>query len=320
MSTFRSMLANLPRAVGRLGVLAALVILAPGCKQEQKQNLPGEKVRDFANILYNRELYQQAVAEYQRYLEHYPLDEEEQANISFTIANIYFDRLRNYESALAYYLRVKELYPRSGLVDDAGRRIIECLERLQRSADAQQALAESTLLDTAQVTKKRPGEVVAKIGNREITSGDLEFEIKNLPPFVLAQIKNRNDRLEFLRQYIATELLYGTAKRKGLERDQEVIDAAFQAKKNFMVQKLLQEEVAQKVDFQESDLELYYRANLDRYAPADSTGATAPPAFQEVRNRVMQDYVRAKQQEAYDRLVERMMRAEGVVIYDDKVQ
>lgn len=301
-------------------LLAAVVLLQIGCAQEPKPNLPGEKVRDFANILYNRELYQHAVAEYQRYLEHYPLDEEEQANISFTIANIYFDRLRNYESALAYYLRVKELYPRSGLVDDASRRIVECLERLQRSADAQQALAESTLLDTAQVTKKRPGEVVAKIGNREITSGDLEFEIKNLPPFVLAQIKNRNDRLEFLRQYLATELLYDTAKRKGLERDQEVIAAAFQAKKNFMVQKLLQEEVAQKVNFQESDLELYYRANLDRYAPADSTGATAPPTFQEVRDRVMQDYVREKQQEAYNRLVERMMRAEGVVIYDDKVQ
>lgn len=302
----------------RLQLLFCLLALA-ACKQNEP-NLPAERVRDFANILYNRELYQQAVAEYQRYLEHYPLDEEEQANISFTIANIYFDRLRNYESALAYYLRVKELYPRSGLVDDAGRRIIECLERLQRSADAQQALAESTLLDTAQVRKKRPGEVVAKIGNREITSGDLEFEIKNLPPFVLAQIKNRNDRLEFLRQYLATELLYDTAKRKGLERDQEVIDAAFQAKKNFMVQKLLQEEVAQKVEVQESDLELYYRANLERYAPADSTGATTPSAFQEVRNRVMQDYVREKQQEAYARLVERMMRAEGVVIYDDKVQ
>ncbi len=320
MNTFHKKQASLPAAALRLAMATWLLILPLGCQQQAKPNLPGEKVRDFANILYNRELYQQAVAEYQRYLENYPLDEEEQANISFTIANIYFDRLRNYEAALAYYLRVKELYPRSGLVDDAGRRIVECLERLQRSADAQQALAESTLLDTTQVTKRRPGEVVAKIGNREITSGDLEFEIKNLPPFVLAQIKNRNDKLEFLRQFIATELLYDTAKRKGLERDQEVIDAAFQAKKNFMVQKLLQEEVAQKVDFQESDLELYYRANLSRYTPADSTRPAAPPSFQEVRQRVMQDYVREKQQEAYDRLVERMMRAEGVVIYDDKVQ
>ncbi|MDZ7266381.1 MAG: hypothetical protein ONB48_04100 [candidate division KSB1 bacterium] len=320
MNAFKNLLASLPGAAGRLGMVAVLAIWAPGCRPAQKQNLPAAKVRDFANILYNRELYQHAVAEYQFYLQNYPLDEEEQANISFTIANIYFDRLRNYEAALAYYLRVKELYPRSGLVDDAGRRIVECLERLQRSADAQQALEESTLLDTSRVTKKRPGEVVAKIGDREITSGDLEFEIKNLPPFMLAQIKNRNDRLEFLRQYLATELLYDTAKRKGLERDQEVIDAAFRAKKNFMVQKLLQEEIAQKVDFQESDLELYYRANLSRYAAADSTGTRPPPTFQEVRNRVMQDYVREKQQEAYDRLIERMMRAEGVVIYDDKVQ
>lgn len=300
--------------------VALLALLAAGCEQKPKPNLPAEKARDFANILYNRELYKQAVVEYQQYLQNYPLDEEEQANISFTIANIYFDRLRDYEAALAYYLRVKELYPRSGLVDDSERRVVECLERLQRSADAQHALEQSTFLDTAQVTKKRPGQVIAKIGDREITSGDLEFEMKSLPPFMLAQIKNRGDKLEFLRQYVATELLYDTAKRKGLERDQEVIDAAFQAKKNILVQKLLQEEVAQKVDVQESDLDLYYRANLARYTPGDSTGQQAPRPFEEIRNQVMQDYVREKQQAAYDRLVERMMKAEGVVIYDDKVQ
>jgi peptidyl-prolyl cis-trans isomerase C len=290
------------------------------CSKSPQQNLPGDRVREFANVLYNRELYKQAIAEYERYLQDYPLDENEQANVSYTIGNIYFDRVRDYESALAYYLRVRELYPKSPLVDDAGKRIVECLERLERSADAQQALEESAFLDPGQATTKRPGTVIAKIGAREITSGDLDYEMKRLPPYMHAQIKDKSQRLEFLRQYIATELLYDTAKRKGLEKNPEVVEAAFQAKRSLMVQKLLEEEIASKVDFKESDLELYYRANLSRYTQADSSGKSRQLSFAEAKSQVTQDYVRDKQQEIYNELVERMMRAESVQIYDDKVQ
>jgi tetratricopeptide (TPR) repeat protein len=296
------------------------VLLFASCSKSP-QNLPAERVREFANVLYNRELYKQAIAEYERYLHDYPLDEREQASISYTIANIYFDRVRDYESALAYYLRVQELYPKSELVKETGKRIVECLERLQRSADAQQALEESTFLDTSQVTRKRPGEVIAKIGMREITSGDMEYEIKRLPPYLQAQIKDKSKKLEFLRQYIATELLYDTAKRKGLEKNAEVIEAAFQAKKSLMVQKLLEEEIAGKVNYNASDLDLYYRANQSRYTKSDSAGKNPQQlSFAEVKSQVEQDYIREKQQQIYNELIDRLMRAEAVRIYDDKVQ
>jgi peptidyl-prolyl cis-trans isomerase C len=302
-------------------LLFCLALLALASCNKSPQNLPADRVREFANVLYNRELYKQAIAEYERYLHDYPLDEREQASISYTIANIYFDRVRDYESALAYYLRVQELYPRSELVKETGKRIVECLERLQRSADAQQALEESTFLDTSRVARKRPGEVIAKIGMREITSGDMEYEIKRLPPYVQAQIKDKSKRLEFLRQYIATELLYDTARRKGLEKNADVIEAAFQAKKSLMVQKLLEEEIAGKVNYNPSDLDLYYRANQSRYTKSDSAGKNPQQlSFAEVKSQVEQDYIREKQQQIYNELIDRLMRAEAVRIYDDKVQ
>ena len=300
--------------------LLFVVFLVYGCEKQSSPNLPSERVRAFANVLYNRELYQQAIAEYERYLHQYPINELEQANISYTIANIYFDRVRDYQSALAYYLRVKDLYEENDLTDDAGRRIVECLERLQRSADAQQALEESTFIDKAQIKKKRAGAIIAKIGNREITTGDLEFEIKNLPPYMLAQIQDRNKKVEFLKQYIATELLYETAKRKGLEQNNDIIQAAFQARKNLIVQKLLQQEVAEKVDFEDSDLQLYFKANKASYTKTDSSGIMIEPDFNKNKGQVAQDYVRQKQQEAYDRLIERMMRAEAVQIFEDKIE
>jgi len=298
----------------------ALVFCLASCAKSP-QNLPADRVREFANVLYNRELYKQAIAEYERYLHAYPLEDREQASISYTIGNIYFERIRDYESALSYYLRVQELYPTSELVKEAGKRVVECLERLQRSADAQQALEESTFLDTSQVRKKRPGEVIAKIGEREITTGDLEYEMKRLPPYMQAQIKDNSKRLEFLRQYVATELLYDTAKRKGLENNAEVVEAAFQARKNLMVQKLLEEEIASKVDYTDNDLDLYYRANWSKYTKTDSAGKNPQQlALAEAKPQVMQDYIREKQQQKYNELIDRIMRAEAVQIYDDKVQ
>lgn len=290
------------------------------CQQNQP-NLSEEKIRSLANAYYNRELYPQSIAQYENYLEHYSLSETEQANISYTIANIYFDRLNDYENAMAYYERIKLLYPESDVVDESEKRIVECLERLQRSSDAQQALQEASFLDESQVQKKRPGEVIAMIGDREITTGDLEYEMKSLPPFVLAQIKDQSKKIEFLKQYIATELLYNTAKRKGLERDPEVIEAAYQAKKNFMVQKLLQEELSSNVDFEEEDLQIYFRANQSKYmTEGDSTQTARQLTFDEARQQVTQDLIRSKQQAVYQRLVDRMMRAENVKIFEDKIQ
>ncbi len=291
-----------------------------GCQKQESAQFSGEAVRDYASALYNRQLYQQAVDQYLYYLDTYQPAPDEAANINYNIANIYFERVKNYENALTYYLKIKHFYPEATLLDDVNKRIVECLERLDRSADAQQVLEESALLDPTQAKPRRPGEVVAKIGRRSISTGDLDYEISQLPAFVKSQLTERSQRADFLKQFIATELLYDTAKRRGLEKDQSVIDGAFQAKKNLMVQKLLEEEISKEVNIGESDVELYYKAHRERYTEKDEDGnVVRTKSLDEVRPKVMQELVRQKQQEAYERLVQRMMRAESVEIYEDKL-
>ncbi len=290
-------------------------------KAAEKPKFDAEKVRKFANALYNRQLYHQAIDEYKYYLNNYRMDEDQAANINYIIANIYFERVHDYENALAYYLKIKHLYPDSPLLDEANKRIVECLERLERSADAQQAMEEAALLDPSQAHPKRPGAVIAKIGKREITMGDLEYEINQLPPYMREQMNDRNKKIEFLKQYIATELLYDTAKRKGLDKDKEVIAAAFQAKKNIMVQKLLEDEISQNVNIRESDVELYYKAHKEEYAKKDDNGKVIEYLpFDQVKDQVLKDLIKERQKEAYEQLVQRMMRAEAVEIYEDKIQ
>lgn len=304
-----------------IAAVVFMTLFISSCSKEVQPKIDLQKKRDFANALYNRQLYHQSIDEYNDILRNYDLQPSEAANLNYIIGDIYFERVRDYENALAYYLKVKHLYPDSPLLAEVSKKIVECLERLQRSADAQQALDESTLIEAGEAKKSRPGEVVAKIGKKSITTGDLEFEISQLPPYVKSQLNDKSSKIDFLKQYIATELLYDSAKRKGLDKDKEVIEATFQAKKNFMVQKLLQEEISQSVDVQESDVKLYYDANKENYAKKDDKGKIIEiRPFEEVKTKVMQDYIHKRQQEAYEQLIQRLMRAEAVQIYDDKLQ
>lgn len=309
-------------ALWRGTLLAAiLAVSVAGCGKKSSPEANPELVREFANVLYNQQLFKQAIQEYERYLARYAADEREQANISYIIGDIYFDRLKDYENALAYYLRVKHLYPNSPLVAEANKKIVACLERMQRSVDAQRALEESSALDKSQVQTKRPGEVVATIGSRTITQGDLDFEIGQLPPYMQAEFTSPAKKVEFLKNLVATELLYDTAKRQGLENDKEVVEGAFQAKKSLMVNKLLQQEIAQKIELDEAALKLYFQAYKDRYAVKDKEGKIVEEKlFSDVREQVARDYYREKFQEKYEELLSRVMAAEQAQIFASKVR
>jgi len=299
-------------------LLSLLLLVMAGCSQQQEPNLSKQQARDYANELYNRQLFKQSAAEYERYLYAYNLDDEEQANISYTIGDIYYERLKDYENALAYYIRIKYLHPKEELRSEVDKKIVACLERLERTEDAEQTLRESTSIEPEAIQKKRPGAVVARIGYREITQGDIDFELSQLPPAIRTQYNTKEKKLEFLNQYILTELLYKSAKNMALDKANEVIEAAFQAKKSIMVQKYLQDLIAKEVKIEPEDVELYYKANKDKYVEKDEQGKVIrEQPFEEVQQQVAQDLLIARQQEAYKRTAERLMRAEGVQIYDD---
>ena len=91
-----------------------------------------ERTRELANVYAAEELYPQAIAAYERYLETEALDEKAEGNIAFKIADIYMNELRDYENAMAWYLRARQILPETSLGQEASKRIIECLERLER--------------------------------------------------------------------------------------------------------------------------------------------------------------------------------------------
>jgi len=299
---------------------AAVFLIFISCRQNHIGDAGGEKIREYAAELYNRYLFPQAIEQYRHYLNKVSSDTEEKANITYRIADIYFDRLHDYENALAEYLKIKTFYPEAVINREVDKKIIACLERLQRPEDARQALSESADLEPTP-RESRPGTVLAVLGDREITQGDLDFEISQLPLEIRDQFQNKEKKLEFLRRMVATELMYDSAKRQGLDKDQDVLENVFQAKKTFMVQKLLQDRISSRVKIEPQDIELYYKANLKRYQEKDSEGNSIRQIpLAEIREQVARDLIQERQQQVYEDMINSYIRAENVKIFSDLVK
>jgi len=302
-----------------------LILSVLYCGGEKEYEVSADKIRNYANELYNKGLYVQAIEEYRRYLDNETLPERIQANINYTIGNIYFDRLNDYQNALAYYLKVKHFYPESELVNNTNQKIIACLERMDRSSEAGQVLKEATSLDESQIPENKPGEVVVVIGERKITLGDIEFEmnreLERTPPELRPKDIGKNEKMAFLKQYLTAELLYNKAKRMGLDRDKEVIEGAFRSKKNLMAMKLLQDEFKNKIKIDKEDLELYYEKNKEEFAEKDEDGKIKKQkSFDEAQEEVYNAVLLKKQQEIMDDLLTNLMEAQDVKIFDDKIK
>ena len=92
---------------------------------------------------------------------------------------------------------------------------------------------------------------------------------------IIDGLKSKDQKIEFLRNYIVQELLYDSAKRKGLDKDKEVREGILMAEKSLMAQKLLQQEIEADVkpeNYSNADVELYYKANKEKYAEKDDKG------------------------------------------------
>jgi tetratricopeptide (TPR) repeat protein len=299
----------------------SIILLISACNQSKQPQLSADAKLNLANAYYTNGLYEAAAQEYLDYLNNYDVDANRRANTYYTIGNIYFERLNDYEQALTYFFKVKYLYPESALQGEIGKKIVNCLERLNKTTDALRMVEQEAALDKESVKENLPGKVLAEIGSRKITQGDLDFEISKLPEYVQQQFQDKQHKKEYLQQYILQELLYDKAKRQQLDKDKSVIEGTFRAQKALMAEKILQAELQDKVKIEPSDVELFYMAHKDRYTEKNDKGEVVrQKEFQEVQQQVAQDLAMDRQQQAYQQLLGQLMKADNVKIYEDRVR
>ncbi len=116
----------------------------------------------------------------------------------------------------------------------------------------------------SQLTAEQQAIVVAEIGQRKITLGELESRLAGEPGVVRAQFATVAKRKEYLASWVQFEVLAEEAARQGLAKDPEVVEST----RSQMVRRYLKESVAGQVkaeDVTDAEVKAYYEANVGLY-------------------------------------------------------
>ncbi len=290
-----------------LAVLAAVLFVSCGTVDHSAQIAQHKKL---AGELHSNRLYHAAVDEYRRVLDFDELDGKQRANICYLVARTYFEDIKDYRNAAAFYLRAREYDPEGSFMSEASRNLVASLEKLGNVIDAKRQLSNATALDREAASTDDVA--VAKIGDRTIWLSEIEDQIAALPPEAQKQFVSRASRIEFVRQYVGVELLHAAAMREDYLADPDIQKQQEQMVKQLLVNQFVVDKVIPQVQVDSLDVHNFYVANKDsRYngVPYDS-----------VRAKVFLDYQNEKAESAYSEYIARLAKAERVEFLDHNVK
>jgi tetratricopeptide (TPR) repeat protein len=289
--------------VGAIGAICSC-----GASQDNSGDMETHKM--LAGELQENHLYPAAIEEYQSVLSSPGLDKTKRANINFLIGKIYFDNMKDYEKAAAYFVRARALDPNGSFISEVSQNLVVCLERSGRMLDAKRELGSATAVDT---TAHSAGDVaVAKIDGQPVWRSELEAQIQQLPPSIQKQLLSRDARVQYLRNYVGVELLYRAAQREHMDADPTVQRQKDLLFKRMLVQKYVEDKVMPQVSIDTADVRNFYLANKDtRYKgmPYDSARAQA-----------FMDYESQKTESAYGDYIQKLAAASKVEFLDQNVK
>ena len=251
------------------GLVAMLFLGDRASSGAGTQGVRGEGRRDLAGKLLSAGLKGKAIEQYELYLAEADLASDRRAKITYTLGTLCMEE-GDYEDALSWLYQVEMLDPKTELAPEVGSKIVACLERLGRFAQAQYSLDARSSLDKAGRDEFKGDEVVARVGNDVITLGELDEAIDALPEWMRSAVEDPAQKRAFLEQYVAEELIYQKAKRLELDKDPSVRKQAERATRQLMIQKVLEDEIKAKVKISDDDVDLYYRAHADRYGEKEA--------------------------------------------------
>jgi peptidyl-prolyl cis-trans isomerase C len=248
-------------------MLAILIVYAGKGEFNQAASTAQEEgtlYRELANKLKSVGIAEEAARQYENYFNTAQTDKRTRSNIAYTLGKLYMEE-ENYEKALSWFYRVDIIDPNTPLKSEVGSKIVHCLETLERFHAAEYALEARSSLQENQQEETKGNKVVAEIGNDRITLREVDEAIDELPPWMKEQFKGKEKKVEFMKKYVADELFYRKAKKLEYDKDGELRKKSTQFMKQLMINKILEEEIKDKIAIEEDDLKNYFKANQNRY-------------------------------------------------------
>jgi tetratricopeptide (TPR) repeat protein len=290
-------------------VLMTLMVVVAGC-DGQVDGPDVEKQKRLAGELRDNKLFSAAIEEYRKVLASDRLDDEQRGNINYLIARIYFEDLKDYRQAAAYYVRARAYNPEASHMPETSRNLVASLEKLGQFVDARRELGAVADVDAG--PRQADDRPVALISGDTVWMSEVEAEIQVMPGELQNQLGTLRARVEFVRQYVGTELLYRAAVREGYDRDPEVIKNVGLLTRKLVLDRYVAEKVMPEVRIDTVDVRNYYLANKDSlYGGA---------VYDSVRTRVFFDYQTQKAEAAYTQYLNRLTRSENVTFLDKNVR
>ncbi|MDD5668623.1 MAG: peptidylprolyl isomerase [Candidatus Omnitrophica bacterium] len=109
------------------------------------------------------------------------------------------------------------------------------------------------------------GKVIARIGKRQITESEINEAIAGMPEWMKKDLQDDARKKQFIRDYIATEVLYAKAKTLGLDKAEPVTTALKDAEKQLVLQQLVEKEFKDKMAVSEQEIEHFYSTHQERF-------------------------------------------------------
>ena len=230
-------------------------------KGNQKSSWTDKMQLEYANTLLAKGLHANAAQAFEVYIEESRADNKDLASICNKLGNIYMD-LKEYEKALAYFYKSELLNSDAEYKQEMNQKIVSALENLGLSQQAQYELESRTSIKP---TAQRSEKIAVRIGKREITNDEIEMMISRLPDQVKKELKDADAKLKFIKEYVASEVLYEKGKKLGLDKSIDTRAAVEDFRKQLVLHELLRDEIRKELRITPEDIALYYKANKDKY-------------------------------------------------------
>ncbi|MDZ7859118.1 MAG: hypothetical protein U5O15_00380 [Candidatus Krumholzibacteriota bacterium] len=312
------------------GINLALFLSGSGGTFSGGNNLSADRLEELALKLERQNLLQPAARTWKEYLALSGADREERASVWYRIGKIY-QRDDDYKRALEAYYH-SEMFGSFDFKSELSRRTTECLERLGMFAALNDELREKTSVSQSAEKEK---EVVAEIGNWKITKTKMESLIENEVEAVLSGVgpglseeqKNKQkeemlssvlegkNRMQWLRSYIAEELIYRRAMEEKLYEDPEYKEMSRRNERRLLVRKYLSRKYSSEISIGEEDLRDYYEDHREEFVDDEGGRRSFDQSRQEVYSKV-----RAREEGDVQReLIEELMNKYDAVIHNSKM-
>jgi len=295
--------------------LSAWLLLRPGSAGTDLST--AERHREVAAKLQAAGALDEAAELYEAYLQAAGAPSDQRARIAYSLGTNYLQS-GQYDKALRWFYETETLGA-GDLADELSSRIVHCLERLGRHHAAQAAMENRVRLDPDGVERPEDDPVVARIGQTQIHRSEVMRALDSLPDEIASRFTTPEGQRELLRKYVADELLWRQAVKLEYDRDPEVEKRQTELLKQLAVTRFVEKEVLDQIQLDEADLQNYFEANRDRYQQSQDGKEAQEVSFDQVRQRVEQDYQMIKMQSAYNELIDTELSTQDVELFPERM-